>query len=163
MDKWCQLTVGISSEIALQIRFQGDSDVGSPSQAHGMICRHSLVITQELGGRHQSLQQLGKSAGEHYLKHASLLRKFLLLPIMATRVHAMCCKVWRRDDTAREFALGLTLPSPPQLPVAPWLPWKMKAPLHKEVWNATSWTYTLLLLQPLLTQVIHMVASWRHI
>lgn len=128
-----------------------------------MMCRHSPVITQELGGRHRSLQQLGESAGDNYLEHSSLLSKFLLLPMTATRVRATGCPVWRRDDTARGFALGLTLPSPPQLSVAPWLPWKMKAPLHKEVWNETSWTHPLLLLQPLLTRVIHTAASWRHI
>lgn len=127
------------------------------------MCRHSPAITQELGGRHQSLQQLGEGAGENYLEHESFLSKFLLLPTMATRVHATCCPVQRRDDTAREFALGLALPLPPQLPVAPWLPWKIKAPLHKEVWNATLWTHTLLLLQPLLTRAIHTAASWRHI
>lgn len=59
--------------------------------------------------------------------------------------------------------LGLTLPLPSQLPVASGLPWKTMAPLHKEVWNATSRPHALLLLHPLLTRrVIHMLADWRH-
>lgn len=74
-------------------------------------------------------------------------------------IHTMCCKARRRDNTTREFVLGLTLPSPG----TSGLPWKTMGPLHKEVWIQTLWTQALLSLHPLLTrQVIRTLAGRRH-
>lgn len=76
-------------------------------------------------------------------------------------VTILCAR--RRDDPTTEFVFGLTLSSPSQLPVALGLPWKTTSPLHKDVWNAMSWTHALLLLHPLLPrQVIRTLTGWRH-